>query len=235
MWVKKIIRLFPEILKFDNTSKAFKLHENISHLLLTAKFSTTLIWYSWTDDTENILQFVCFFTCSREEKQTCLSDTQWDIFKLTHGNEPRTSTGRTVWSIWEKIVCAAGSNSTWCLLTSDGQSEASWNTETFVQELYWSVKTIWNHLHSDTCWPLAMNTSWWHFSVIQWQRQVLHNSKQNYFLYQTVSNHDHRMIWGNSHKSKKRKTLSLLKTTSCDCNDQCAKTKFAPCSNLCCS
>lgn len=95
-----------------------------------------------------------FFTCSREEKQTCLSDTQWDIFKLTHGNEPRTSTGRTVWLIWEKIVCAAGSNSTWCLLTSDGQSEASWNTEAFVQELYWSVKTIWNHLHSDTCWPI---------------------------------------------------------------------------------
>lgn len=91
------ICLFPEILKlFDNTSKTFKLHENIS-------------------DTEDILQFV-FFTCSREEKQTRLPDTQWVIFKLTHGNEPRTSAGRTVWSIWEKIVCAAVTALGACLL-----------------------------------------------------------------------------------------------------------------------
>lgn len=55
-----------------------------------------------------------FFTCSREEKQTCLSDTQWDIFKLTHGNEPCTSTGRTVWSICcvQQAVTALGA----CLL-----------------------------------------------------------------------------------------------------------------------
>lgn len=75
--------------------------------------------------------------------------------------------------------------------SNHGQSEASWNTETFLAFVLWSRH--WNNLH---------------------------NSKQSYLLYQTVNHCDHHMFWRDPHKNKEKKVLRLLKTTSFDCSDQ---------------
>lgn len=77
-------------------------------------------------------------------------------------------------------------------------------------------------LHSDTCWPTWVSPHVLCSELMQRSPAQF----QTHLLYQPVNNCDQHKLWRNCPTNIKRKILTLLKTASCDGEEQCASEKF---------
>lgn len=112
--------------------------------------------------------------------------------------------------------------------TGDGEcweSKALWNIQSICAKI---VSKFWNNLKPLSTVTPAGQLGYPHMSIVLCSELMQRSPAQfqTHLLYQPVNNCDQHKLWRNCPTNIKRKILTLLKTASCDGEEQCASEKF---------